>query len=86
MYLSYVGTSVQVAADWTCTITPFFIVYSLQMNRRSKLAVVAVLGLGVLASIAALMRIVSYKYIDINNYPKDAMCMYPKAGFFFGLL
>ncbi|KAF5005079.1 hypothetical protein FDECE_8496 [Fusarium decemcellulare] len=71
--LSYVGTAVQVAADWTCAITPFFIVYSLQMPKRTKFSVVAILGLGVLASIAALMRIVSYKYIDIKVYPKDHM-------------
>ncbi|KAM0238321.1 hypothetical protein ACHAP5_008726 [Fusarium lateritium] len=73
LYLSYVGTSVQVVADWACATTPFFIVYSLQMTRRSKLAVVVVLGLGVLASIAALMRIISYQYIDTKKYPKDQM-------------
>ncbi|XEV04983.1 hypothetical protein FSHL1_010270 [Fusarium sambucinum] len=71
--LSYVGTSAQVASDWACALTPFFIVYSLQMTRRSKIAVVGILGLGVLASIAALMRIISYKYIDIRKYPKDHM-------------
>jgi len=41
------------------------------MTRRSKVAVVAVLGLGVLASVAALMRIISYKYIDTRKYPDD---------------
>ncbi|KAM5367390.1 hypothetical protein ACJZ2D_010035 [Fusarium nematophilum] len=71
LILSYVGTAVQVASDWTCAITPFFIVYSLQMPKRAKIAVVGVLGLGIVASVAALMRIVSYKYIDVRNYPKD---------------
>ncbi|KAL6354296.1 hypothetical protein LRP88_11622 [Fusarium phalaenopsidis] len=71
MNLSYIGTTVQVASDWTCAITPFFIVYSLQMPKRVKISVAAILGLGVVASIAALMRIVSYKYIDIRVYPKD---------------
>ncbi|KAF7555295.1 hypothetical protein G7Z17_g2291 [Cylindrodendrum hubeiense] len=69
----YVGTSVQVLSDWACAITPFFIVWSLQMPRRTKISVVGVLGLGVLASIAALMRIISYKYIDTNVYPNDHM-------------
>ncbi|KAM0475681.1 hypothetical protein ACHAP7_007178 [Fusarium lateritium] len=73
LYLSYVGTSVQVVADWACATTPFFIVYSLQMTRCRKVAVVVVLGLGVLASIAALMRIISYQYIDTVKYPKDQM-------------
>lgn len=69
--LSYVGTAAQVASDWACATTPFFVVWKLQMTRRSKVAVVAVLGLGVLASVAALMRIISYKYIDIRKYPDD---------------
>ncbi|RGP72354.1 integral membrane [Fusarium longipes] len=69
--LSYVGTAAQVASDWACAITPFFVVYSLQMTRRSKIAVVAILGLGVLASIAALMRIISYQYIDSRKYPEN---------------
>ncbi|KAH7182421.1 uncharacterized protein B0J16DRAFT_321202 [Fusarium flagelliforme] len=69
--LSYVGTAAQVASDWACATTPFFVVWKLQMTRRSNVAVVAVLGLGVLASVAALMRIISYKYIDIRKYPDD---------------
>ncbi|KAH7139778.1 hypothetical protein B0J13DRAFT_447691 [Dactylonectria estremocensis] len=73
LIISYVGTSVQVVSDWACAITPFFIVWSLQMHRRTKISVVGVLSLGVLASIAALMRIVSYKYIDISKYPDDYM-------------
>ncbi|KAH7244931.1 hypothetical protein B0J15DRAFT_402834, partial [Fusarium solani] len=71
MNLSYIGTAVQVASDWTCAITPFFIVYSLQMPKRVKISVIAILGLGVVASVATLMRIVSYKYIDIRVHPKD---------------
>lgn len=43
------------------------------MPRRSKISVVIVLGLGILASIAALMRIISYQYIDTRNYPNDHM-------------
>lgn len=73
LVMSYIGTAVQVVADWSCAITPFFIVWSLQMPRRAKISVVCVLGLGILASIAALMRIVSYKYIDTRYYPKDHM-------------
>ncbi|KPM35797.1 hypothetical protein AK830_g10770 [Neonectria ditissima] len=73
LIISYVGTSVQVISDWSCAITPFFIVYSLQMPRRTKISVVGVLSLGILASIAALMRIISYKYIDTAAYPDDHM-------------
>ena len=75
LILSYCGTAVQVAMDWSCAITPFsfFIVRTLQMPRREKISVVAILGLGILASVAALMRIVSYKYIDEIAYPNDHM-------------
>lgn len=59
--------------DWSCAITPFFIVRTLQMPRRTKISVIAILGLGILASIAALMRIISYKYIDEIRYPNDHM-------------
>ncbi|KAF4963445.1 hypothetical protein FSARC_8542 [Fusarium sarcochroum] len=62
-----------VASDWACAITPFFVVYSLQMSKRSKVAVVAVLGLGALPSVAALMRIISYKCIDNKKYPNYTM-------------
>jgi hypothetical protein len=41
------------------------------MPKRVKISVVAILGLGVVASVAALMRIVSYNYIDVKVYPKD---------------
>uniref|UniRef100_A0A8H7NCL9 Rhodopsin domain-containing protein n=1 Tax=Bionectria ochroleuca TaxID=29856 RepID=A0A8H7NCL9_BIOOC len=73
LILSYVGTSAQILVDWTCAIMPFFIVYRLQMPRRAKISVVGVLGLGVLASVAALMRIISYQYIDTRRYPDNHM-------------
>lgn len=73
MVISYIGTAVQIVADWSCAITPFFIVRSLQMPRRTRISVVCILGLGVFASVAALMRIVSYKYIDTSKYPNDHM-------------
>lgn len=43
------------------------------MPRRAKISVVGVLGLGVLASVAAVMRIVSYEYIDKRRHPNDHM-------------
>ncbi|CAI6099676.1 unnamed protein product [Clonostachys chloroleuca] len=75
LILSYVGTSAQILVDWTCAIMPFFIVYRLQMPRRAKISVVGVLGLGVLASVAALMRIISYQYIDTRRYPDNHMLL-----------
>lgn len=71
--MSYIGTAVQVVADWSCAITPFFIVWELQMPRKAKISVICILGLGILASIAALMRIISYEYIQKSKYPNDHM-------------
>lgn len=69
--MSYIGTSVQVATDWVVAITPFFIVRDLQMNKRKKISVCAILGLGVLASFAAIMRIAMYPQTDERYYPKN---------------
>lgn len=69
--MSYIGTSIQVATDWVVAITPFFIVRNLQMNRRKKISVCAILGLGVLASLAAIMRIAMYPQTDERYHPKD---------------
>lgn len=74
--MSYIGTSIQVATDWVVAITPFFIVRNLQMNRRKKISVCAILGLGVLASLAAIMRIAMYPQTDERYYPNDSLGEY----------
>jgi hypothetical protein len=74
--MSYIGTSIQVATDWVVAITPFFIVRNLQMNQRKKISVCAILGLGVLASFAAIMRIAMYPQTDERYYPKDNLGKY----------
>ncbi|RYP79908.1 hypothetical protein DL770_006447 [Monosporascus sp. CRB-9-2] len=74
LVISYLGTSTQVATDWTCAITPFFVVKDLQMKRRVKISVICILGLGIFASIAALVRIIMYQYIDLRKYPDDELC------------
>ncbi|KAM0255730.1 hypothetical protein ACHAQJ_005484 [Trichoderma viride] len=69
--MSYIGTSVQVATDWVVAITPFFVVRSLQMDQRRKISIIVILGLGVIASLAAILRIASYPKTDERYYPKD---------------
>ncbi|KAH6645423.1 hypothetical protein BKA67DRAFT_526976 [Truncatella angustata] len=71
--MSYIGTSMQVITDWIVAITPFFVVRSLQMNRRKKISVILILGLGVFASFAAIMRIASYSQTDERYHPHDAL-------------
>ncbi|EMR61628.1 putative integral membrane protein [Eutypa lata UCREL1] len=54
------------AANWNKRL-------DLQMQRRVKISVICVLGLGVFASFAAMMRIVFYQYVDTRNYPDDEL-------------
>lgn len=77
--MSYIGTSIQVATDWVVAITPFFIVRNLQMNQRKKISVCAILGLGVLASFAAMMRIAMYPQTDERYHLKDNLGKYTSS-------
>ncbi|KAM0553295.1 hypothetical protein ACHAPJ_007308 [Fusarium lateritium] len=67
--VSYIVSAIQMATDWACAIIPFFIVAGLQMSRRRKISVIAILGLGVSASIATCIRMPYLKYYDIVKYP-----------------
>ncbi|KAI2609402.1 uncharacterized protein GGS25DRAFT_484517 [Hypoxylon fragiforme] len=69
--VSYFGSVVQVVTDWVCAIVPFFVVKDLQMPKRKKISLLAVLMLGVLASIASLIRMPYYKYYDQVAYPNN---------------
>jgi hypothetical protein len=60
------------ATDWACAIVPFFIVAGLQMSRRRKISVIAILGLGVSASIG----MPYLKYYDTVKYPNEIACMF----------
>jgi hypothetical protein len=46
------------------------------MDKRKKISVVAILGLGVVASLAAIMRIVNYPKTDERYYPKNNLGEY----------
>lgn len=71
LIVSYAGSCVQVTTDWVSAIVPFFIIGGLQMPRRTKVSVIAVLGLGIFASIAALIRMPYYKYYEVTKYPNN---------------
>lgn len=72
--MSYFGSVVQIVTDWVSAIVPFFIVKDLQMSRRKKISLLAVLMLGILASVASLVRMPYYKYYDQVAYPNDYFC------------
>ncbi|CAH0020832.1 unnamed protein product [Clonostachys rhizophaga] len=73
--VSLVGSSFQMLSDWVSAILPFFIIYKLQMPSRTKTALIGVLSLGILASAAALARMLYYGYWDTKKHP-DTLLYY----------
>ncbi|KAF5002761.1 hypothetical protein FGRMN_159 [Fusarium graminum] len=69
--VSYIVSAIQMATDWVCATIPCFIVAGLQMSRRRKFSVIAILGLGVSASAATCVRMPYLKYYDTVKYPND---------------
>lgn len=68
-------SAIQAVTDWVCAGVPCYIVSKLQMPRRRKISVICILGLGVTASVATLVRMPYLKYYNTAKYPKDLLCM-----------
>lgn len=73
MINTYVVNTSTMCTDWVSAILPVFIVLPLQMPMRRKMLVAGVLGLGVIASIAAVARLPVYASTTSANY----LCMSP---------
>ncbi|KAF1923839.1 uncharacterized protein M421DRAFT_302964 [Didymella exigua CBS 183.55] len=69
--VSYIVSAVQALTDWVSAFVPCYIVSKLQMPRRTKITIVFILGLGILASIATIIRLPYLKYYNTAKYPKD---------------
>lgn len=54
---AYAYSAVTCVGDWVYAILPFFIVWKLQMNARSKMLVALILAMGAIASTATIIRI-----------------------------
>ncbi|EEU35870.1 uncharacterized protein NECHADRAFT_34927 [Fusarium vanettenii 77-13-4] len=68
--LSYLVSAAAVATDWICAILPGFMLYKAQMKMATKVSISISLGLGVLASIATIVRLPYIKfYADPKDYP-----------------
>ncbi|TDZ99580.1 hypothetical protein C8034_v000054 [Colletotrichum sidae] len=72
--ISYAGSVVLAMVDWTCAITPFFILQRLQMPKRRKISVQIILSLGVFGSAAGLVRMGYYHAYDTVKYPDESLC------------
>ncbi|KAI0184773.1 hypothetical protein EV127DRAFT_224571 [Xylaria flabelliformis] len=55
--LTYLYSAFSVICDFTFAILPMFLVFSLQIGRRSKIALIPILGIGIVASIAVVVRL-----------------------------
>ncbi|KAJ3527239.1 hypothetical protein NM208_g10798 [Fusarium decemcellulare] len=54
--LTYVVSGMNIATDWSVSIIPIFILWNIQMRKTLKRMVALVMGVGVLASIATIIR------------------------------
>ncbi|KAM5354602.1 hypothetical protein ACJ41O_001249 [Fusarium nematophilum] len=68
MSLSYLVSATTVATDWICAILPGFMLYKARMKRATKVSISIILGLGVLASIATIVRL---PYLAYYSKPED---------------
>jgi hypothetical protein len=70
----YIYGIINVLADWTFVIIPIFILLESDMDRRSKISVSIVMGLGAIGSISSIMRMVYLKGLLLNgNVNADAV-------------
>ncbi|KAF7527827.1 hypothetical protein G7054_g10347 [Neopestalotiopsis clavispora] len=59
--LTYLYSAISVIADFTFALLPLHMIKGLQMNRRTKYALIPILGMGCVASIAVVVR---FAYIE----------------------
>ncbi|KAL1965503.1 hypothetical protein VTN77DRAFT_5759 [Rasamsonia byssochlamydoides] len=67
--LSYVVSAINIVTDWVCALMPIFILWNVQMRRKLKISVCLILGMGVFASTATLVRLKTIpSYRNTNDY------------------
>ncbi|CAG7557596.1 unnamed protein product [Fusarium equiseti] len=65
----YGYSAISCASDWTYSILPMFLVWKLQMSKRTKISVVAILAAGAIASSATIIRFpYLYSLTDIDDF------------------
>ncbi|KAL4939134.1 hypothetical protein BDV06DRAFT_225322 [Aspergillus oleicola] len=67
LIIAYAYSSLTIVCDFTLGILPVFLVWRLQMNRRTKMALMGIFGLGAIASVAVVIRLPYLKhYADVD--------------------
>ncbi|GJC96140.1 integral membrane protein [Colletotrichum higginsianum] len=73
MLVSYAGSVVLAMVDWTCAVTPFFMLQGLQMPKRRKISLQVILSLGIIGSAAGLVRMGYYHAYDTKAHPHESL-------------
>lgn len=73
--LTYLYSAINMVCDFTFALLPLHIIRGLQMNIRTKYALVPILGMGCIASVAVVIR---FAYIKDFEDP-DFLCKRPPA-------
>ncbi|TGO44670.1 hypothetical protein BCON_0478g00020 [Botryotinia convoluta] len=74
LILSYCFSAMNIITDWSTAIIPAFIVWNLKLSPKIKVAISILLGMGIFASIATIIRV---KYFP--NYAKSIDYLYGVA-------
>lgn len=65
---SIAHSAVSFTADWVLGLLPITLIWTLKMNRRTKISLGCILAIGLLAGIAAIIRI---PYIKVLTSSQD---------------
>ncbi|KAK8180823.1 hypothetical protein BC567DRAFT_158900 [Phyllosticta citribraziliensis] len=55
--VSYVQAAINIASDLFCAILPIPLLWNVRMNRKTKVSVIVLLGMGIFASASAMVRL-----------------------------
>lgn len=64
---AYFVSAMSLITDFSCAILPAVILWNLQMNKRTKVSVVTILGIGFLASSATFVRLPGIKHLSARS-------------------
>ncbi|KAJ5906073.1 uncharacterized protein N7473_002989 [Penicillium subrubescens] len=69
--IAYLYSALTIICDLTLGILPVFLVWTLQMNRRTKIAVGGILSLGAIASVAVIIRLPFLQYYADTDFLRN---------------
>ena len=64
----YIGFAIDVSTDLVCATIPILVIHRLQMNRMTKIALCALMGLGVFTAVCAVIKAITLRGVFANDY------------------